>query len=52
MYAIRSYYARRVIAVSAIDNLGKGASGAAVQCFNLMMGYPEDEGLRRLPTFP
>jgi len=43
---------RRVIAVSAIDNLGKGASGAAVQCFNLMMGFPEDEGLQRLPVFP
>ncbi len=43
---------RRVIAVSAIDNLGKGASGAAVQCFNLMMGFPEDDGLRGLPAFP
>jgi N-acetyl-gamma-glutamyl-phosphate reductase len=43
---------RRVIAVSAIDNLGKGASGAAVQCFNLMMGFPEDEGLRAAPLFP
>ena len=27
---------RRVIVVSAIDNLAKGASGQAVQCFNLM----------------
>ena len=43
---------RRVIALSAIDNLGKGASGAAVQCFNLMMGFPEDEGLRGGPVFP
>ncbi len=43
---------RRVIAISAIDNLGKGASGAAVQCFNLMMGFPEDEGLRAAPLFP
>ncbi len=43
---------RRVIAVSAIDNLGKGASGAAVQCFNIMMGFPEDEGLRAAPVFP
>ena len=43
---------RRVIVVSAIDNLGKGASGAAVQCFNLMMGFPEDEGLRAAPLFP
>lgn len=43
---------RRLIAVSAIDNLVKGASGSAVQCFNLMMGFPEDEGLRSAPLFP
>jgi N-acetyl-gamma-glutamyl-phosphate reductase len=28
------------------DNLGKGASGAAVQCLNLMLGLPEFQGLR------
>ena len=27
------------------DNLGKGASGAAVECFNLMCGLPEETGL-------
>lgn len=27
------------------DNLGKGASGAAVQCMNIMLGFPETEGL-------
>ena len=27
------------------DNLGKGASGAAVQNMNLMLGFPETEGL-------
>jgi len=27
------------------DNLGKGASGAAVQCMNIMMGIDEGEGL-------
>lgn len=42
----------RVIVVAAIDNLGKGASGAAVQCFNLMMGFPEEEGLPAAPLFP
>jgi len=31
----------RVVAISCIDNLVKGASGAAVQNFNLMYGYPE-----------
>lgn len=35
----------RVIVLSAIDNLVKGAAGQAVQCFNLMHGLPETEGL-------
>jgi N-acetyl-gamma-glutamyl-phosphate reductase len=35
----------RIIAVSAIDNLGKGAAGQAVQCANLMLGLPETAGL-------
>ncbi|SCL30328.1 N-acetyl-gamma-glutamyl-phosphate reductase [Micromonospora pallida] len=35
----------RVIVVSAIDNLGKGAAGQAVQCANLMLGLPETTGL-------
>ncbi|MDD2647793.1 MAG: N-acetyl-gamma-glutamyl-phosphate reductase [Eubacteriales bacterium] len=34
-----------MLLVSRFDNLGKGASGAAVQCFNLMTGAKEDEGL-------
>lgn len=37
---------RRCVIVSAIDNLGKGAAGQAVQNMNLMCGYTEDEGLR------
>jgi len=35
----------RVVVVSAIDNLVKGASGQAVQCFNLMAGLDERAGL-------
>jgi N-acetyl-gamma-glutamyl-phosphate reductase len=38
---------RRVVAVSAIDNLVKGAAGQAVQCFNLMCGFDETEALLR-----
>jgi N-acetyl-gamma-glutamyl-phosphate reductase len=34
-----------LIITSAIDNLRKGASAQAVQNFNLMMGFPEAEGL-------
>jgi N-acetyl-gamma-glutamyl-phosphate reductase len=32
--------------VAALDNLGKGASGAAIQSLNLMAGLPETTGLR------
>lgn len=35
----------RVVLSSQFDNLGKGASGAAVQCLNLMTGCREDKGL-------
>ncbi len=35
----------RLIAISAIDNIWKGASGQAVQNLNLMLGLPETEGL-------
>lgn len=38
--------------VSAIDNLGKGASGQAVQNFNLMMGFKEEESLISMPLYP
>jgi len=35
----------QAVVVTAIDNLGKGASGQAVQCFNAMLGLPETTGL-------
>ncbi|GAC1320083.1 MAG: hypothetical protein NVSMB2_15810 [Chloroflexota bacterium] len=41
-----------VIAVGAIDNLGKGAAGQAVQNMNLMLGYPETLGLDLVPMLP
>jgi N-acetyl-gamma-glutamyl-phosphate reductase len=34
-----------VIVTSAIDNLGKGAAGQALQNANLMLGLPETAGL-------
>jgi len=37
-----------VIVIAALDNLGKGAAGSAVQCMNLMLGFDETTGL----TFP
>lgn len=35
----------RILLCSLFDNLGKGASGAAVQCMNIMLGLEEDLGL-------
>ena len=35
----------RAVVTARLDNLGKGASGAAVQNLNLMMGLAEDAGL-------
>ncbi len=35
----------QVLICSRLDNLGKGASGAAVQCLNIMMGIDETTGL-------
>jgi N-acetyl-gamma-glutamyl-phosphate reductase len=42
----------QAVAMAAIDNLVKGASGQAVQCMNLALGFPEDEGLRGAGVFP
>jgi N-acetyl-gamma-glutamyl-phosphate reductase len=42
----------RVIVVSALDNLGKGAAGQAVQNANLMLGLPETTGLSALGVAP
>lgn len=42
----------RLIVVSAIDNLVKGASGQAVQNMNLVCGLPETMGLESLALFP
>ena len=42
----------RLVVVSAIDNLTKGASGQAVQNMNLMMGLPETRGLDYPGLYP
>lgn len=41
-----------VIALCAIDNLGKGAAGQAVQCANHICGLPEDTGLSVAGVYP
>ncbi len=35
----------RILLVAQYDNLGKGASGAAIQCLNIKMGADEKKGL-------
>ena len=41
-----------VMALCAIDNLGKGASGQAVQCANLLCGIDETAGLATVGVYP
>ncbi len=41
-----------VVAIAALDNLTKGASGAAVQCANLLLGLPETTGLPLTGLYP
>jgi len=41
-----------VLVLCALDNLGKGASGQAVQCVNLVRGWPETRGLSTMGVFP
>ena len=42
----------QVSVISALDNLGKGAAGAAVQCLNLMFGLDEGAGLSAVGLYP
>ena len=41
-----------IILIGALDNLEKGAASQAVQNFNVMFGFPEDEGLDMIPMVP
>jgi N-acetyl-gamma-glutamyl-phosphate reductase len=41
-----------IVALAAIDNLVKGASGQAVQCANVIAGMPEETGLPSLGVYP
>ncbi len=41
-----------VVALAAIDNLGKGAAGQMIQCANLMLGLDERAGLSNMGVYP
>lgn len=45
-------HSSRLVILSAIDNMLKGAAGQAVQCFNIMTGLEETAGLDSLPIHP
>ncbi len=42
----------RIIVISCLDNLVKGAAGQAIQNMNIMFGFPEAAGLEALPVYP
>jgi N-acetyl-gamma-glutamyl-phosphate reductase common form len=42
----------QVVVLAAIDNLGKGAAGHAIQCLNLALGLPAELGLGAPPCLP
>ncbi|HEY7268770.1 MAG TPA: N-acetyl-gamma-glutamyl-phosphate reductase [Dehalococcoidia bacterium] len=43
---------KRLVVMSAIDNLLKGQSGSALQNLNIMFGFPQTAGLGRGPLYP
>ncbi|HEV3287820.1 MAG TPA: N-acetyl-gamma-glutamyl-phosphate reductase [Streptosporangiaceae bacterium] len=45
LQAAADAHAGRAVVVAALDNLGKGAAGQAIQAANLMLGLPETAGL-------
>jgi N-acetyl-gamma-glutamylphosphate reductase len=44
--------AKQIVAVAALDNLGKGAAGASIQCANIACGLEEKAGLEFLGLHP
>lgn len=42
----------KILVISAIDNLGKGAAGQMIQCANLMLGLEETAGLSTIGVYP
>ena len=45
LYVFGNEARQQVVVTAVLDNLGKGASGQAVQCLNLMLGFEEATGL-------
>lgn len=52
VYPTMDVWRKKLVVISAIDNLVKGAAGQAVQNMNLMCGFPETAGLSAIAVFP
>lgn len=52
VYPVLDLRAGRIVVVTSLDNLVKGAAGQAVQNMNLMCGLPETEGLQGIALYP
>lgn len=52
IYPTIDYRTGKLIVISCIDNLVKGAAGQAIQNMNLMLGLPEVTGLQSLAVYP
>jgi len=52
LYPTIDHRTGKLIVISCIDNLVKGAAGQAIQNMNLMLGIPETTGLEALPIYP
>jgi N-acetyl-gamma-glutamyl-phosphate reductase len=52
LYPTIDHRTGRLIVISCLDNLVKGAAGQAVQNMNLMLGIPETTGLEALSVYP
>lgn len=52
LHVVANEYYGQAILVAVLDNLGKGASGLAVQNLNIMLGLPEETGLEEKFSMP
>jgi N-acetyl-gamma-glutamyl-phosphate reductase len=52
IYPVVNERKRRLVVVTALDNLVKGAAGAGIQNMNVMLGLPETAGLESLAIYP
>jgi N-acetyl-gamma-glutamyl-phosphate reductase len=52
IYPAMDKHTGRIMVVSCLDNLVKGAAGQAIQNMNIMMGFSETSGLESLPLYP